>query len=157
MNPNLDKIKQIRLFLLKEIEQLTVEQLNKIPEGFNNNIIWNLAHLVASMQSLCYIRADLPLAIHDKYVSPYLTNTKPLQFLSAKEIEDIKSYLIATIDILQTDLDKGIFNNYTPSPNVFKWYKINLNTIDDALAFLLYHDGYHTGSIMALKRLVNNN
>ncbi|MEP7128170.1 MAG: DinB family protein [Chitinophagales bacterium] len=157
MNANLEKLKQIRLFLLKEIEPLTIEQLNKIPEGFNNNIIWNMAHLVASMQALCYKRAGLPLAIDEKYVSLYLANTKPSEFLSAKEMEEIKDHLIATIDILQIDLDKNIFNNYTPSPNVLKLYKINLSTIDDALDFLLYHDGYHTGSIMALKRLVNNN
>src|SRR5690606_33434819 len=33
---------------------LTPEQLLAVPKGFHNNILWNLGHLVASQQVLCY-------------------------------------------------------------------------------------------------------
>jgi hypothetical protein len=32
----------------------TLEQLNKIPEGYNNNLIWNIAHVVVVQQMLVY-------------------------------------------------------------------------------------------------------
>jgi hypothetical protein len=42
MNPQIDTLKKVRAVLLEGIKDLTTEQLNKIPQGYNNNIIWNL-------------------------------------------------------------------------------------------------------------------
>lgn len=55
--PQVTALKKLRFAILKTIEQLPTEQLNKVPDGFNNNIIWNVAHLIASQQNLCYIKA----------------------------------------------------------------------------------------------------
>ena len=49
MNLHIDKLKKSRKLTLKVIEGLTIEQLNKIPTGFSNNIIWNFCHV-----SLCF-------------------------------------------------------------------------------------------------------
>jgi hypothetical protein len=150
----IDKIKSIRQFLLNQIADLSPEQLNKIPEGYNNNIIWNLAHLVCAQQSICYLRAAQPIKIEDKYFSPFLTNTKPDAFLYSQEIETIKSLFTSTIDELQTDYDNKVFERYTASPNILRVYGVKLDTIDDALEFLLYHEGFHSGYIISLKHLV---
>ena len=40
------------------------------------------------------------------------------------------------------------FNSYMTSP------KVELNTIEDAIAFNVFHEGLHLGSIMALARAV---
>ncbi len=154
MDKRIEKIKIFRRFLLTQIIELTDEQLNKIPEGYNNNIIWNLGHLICAQQSICYIRAGQPIIVNNKYFSPYLTNTKPNTFINGQEIENIKKLLISSIDDLQTDFDKKIFDNYVPSPNILKIYGIELNTIEDALEFILYHEGFHSGYIISLKHLV---
>lgn len=150
----IEKIKQTRLFLLRQIEGLTAEQLNKIPDGFNNNIIWNLAHLICAEQSLCYLRSGLTIKVDDKYFSPYRTTTKPAEFIDEREIEAIKKLFIGSIDELQADYDKKVFENYTPSENILKVYGVELKTIDDALDFILYHEGFHSGYIASLKRIV---
>jgi len=155
MDKRIDKIKKFRLFLLEQIKGLTDEQLNKIPNGFNNNIIWNLTHLICAQQGICYLRAGQAALVPDKYIAPFFTNTKPERFISRQEIEEISGLFISTIDSLQTDYDKKIFDNYTASPNVFRIYGIEISNIDDALEFLLYHEGYHCGTIVALKRLVS--
>ena len=154
MNTRLDQIKKLRLFLLKEVDQLDEGQLNKIPAGFNNNIIWNMAHMVAALQVICYRRADVPLTIGDNYISPFLTNTKPGSYINRGEIEIIKGLLISTVDTLQIDYAKNIFTHYTPSPNVLKMYNISLDSIEDAIVFLHFHDGFHIGQILSLKHLV---
>jgi hypothetical protein len=41
------------------LDGLSIEQLNKIPTGFNNNIIWNFAHIVVSTQTLVYVRTGI--------------------------------------------------------------------------------------------------
>ena len=48
---------------------LTIEELNKIPEGFNNNIIWNFGHVIVSQQIICYKLSNQPLKVSDEYVN----------------------------------------------------------------------------------------
>jgi len=151
----IDKIKKIRMFLIEQITDLTDEQLNKIPAGYNNNIIWNLAHLICAQQGLCYLRGGQQAIVPDKYIAPFFTNTKPERTIATEEIHEIKKLFLDTIDQLHLDYDKKIFGSYVPSPNIFKVYGIELKDIDDALDFLLYHEGYHSGYILALKKLVS--
>jgi len=42
MDKRIEKIKRFREFLLAQMKGLTTEELNKIPAGYNNNIIWNI-------------------------------------------------------------------------------------------------------------------
>ncbi len=157
MNPKLEHLKKFRNFLLNEIKELNAEQLNKIPAGFNNNIIWNLGHLVSATQAIYYRRAGVQIAIKDKYFTPFLTNTKPEYFINTEEIEQIKELLINNIDTLQTDYNNKRFGNYTKSENIERVYGIAVLNIDDAIDFIQYHDGYHSGYILALKHLLKNN
>jgi hypothetical protein len=154
MNNKLDKIKNFRLYLLRQIENLSVDQLNHIPSGYNNNIIWNLAHLMAAQQNLCYVRAGLPAAIGDRYFTPYMPGTKPDGFVNEKDIKEIKELLITSMDAWQSDLDKSKFVNYSPSVMIPKVYGFEVSDIEDVMEYLLYHDGYHAGCILSLKHLV---
>lgn len=154
MNKNLDKIKNFRLYLLKQIENLTEDQLNYIPSGYNNNIIWNLAHVVAAQQNMCYVRAGLPVAIEDKYFTPYMPGTKPSAFVSEEDVKAIKDLLIVSMDTLQSDLDQNKFVNYSPSVMIPKVYGFGIANIEEALEYLLYHEGYHSGCILSLKHFV---
>jgi hypothetical protein len=155
MDKKLEKIKKFRFFILDQISNLTAKQLNAIPEGFSNNILWNLGHLVATVQAICYKRAGLPITIDDRYFTPFLPTTKPDDVISTEEIEVIKNLLISTIDTLQTDLDNKVFGNYTKSERIEQVYGVNISTIEDALEFLLYHEGVHSGYIARLKQFVS--
>ncbi|MFT3750223.1 MAG: DinB family protein [Agriterribacter sp.] len=155
MDTRIEKIKKMRAFLISQIAALTIEQLNTIPGGFNNNIIWNITHLICAQQGICYVRSGQEAIVPGKFIAPFFTGTKPERYIDPNEIQEIKSLFISTIDQLQTDYDKKIFDSYTPSPNIFKLYGIEIKDIDDALAFILYHEGYHSGCILALRKLVS--
>jgi len=45
MKIQFDILTKTRAIVLHYIDGLTLEQLHVIPEGFNNNIAWNIAHL----------------------------------------------------------------------------------------------------------------
>lgn len=154
MNKKLEHIKSFRHFVLKQISSLTSEQLNKVPEGYNNNIIWNLGHLVSTTQALCYKRAGLAITIDDKYVDPFLPTTTPANYITPEETEVINRLLISTIDTLQRDVENNIFSNYTKSERIEQVYSIKVSSIDDAIDFLLYHEGFHSGYILAMMHLV---
>ena len=54
MKIQFDILTKTRAIVLHYIDGLTLEQLHVIPEGFNNNIAWNIAHLVVTQQLLHY-------------------------------------------------------------------------------------------------------
>jgi hypothetical protein len=39
--------KTIREIFLKILDNHSLEQLNKIPAGYSNNLIWNIAHCIS--------------------------------------------------------------------------------------------------------------
>ncbi|HEY9002349.1 MAG TPA: DinB family protein [Mucilaginibacter sp.] len=151
MTKQIEIIRKTRAYLLKNLEGLTTEQYNKIPEGFNNNIIWNLGHLIAAQQGVCYLRGGLAPRVEEDIINSFKSGTKPERPLSEAEIENIKALLFSTLDLLEEDYNNNIFGRYTA------WttrYDVELASIDDAINFLPFHEGLHSGCTNALKRLV---
>lgn len=140
-----------RIELFKLISGLSIEQLNTVPAGYNNNIAWNLAHIVAAQQGVCYVRAGLKTIIPDEFYQAHKPETKPVKLYDAADIEHIRQLSLSTIEQLETDYAANIFTSYVP------WttrYGVELNNIDEAIRFLPFHDGWHTGYCMALRRAV---
>lgn len=151
MNANIHIIRHSRMQLAGLIDRTPLEQLNKIPQGFRNNIIWNIGHLLVSLEGLCYKRAGRPVCVDPVLVARYGGGTVPLGDADEKEVAEIKSLLVASVDQLEVDYVADCFKNYTP------WTTgagIPINTVEDALAFGAYHEGMHTGCISALKKLI---
>lgn len=141
-----------RTTMLGAISQLTIEQLNHIPAGFNNNIIWNLGHMVAAQQGVCYKRAGLELIhIDEDFFNAYKPGSKPEKFLDMAEFEEITGLMRLSLELLEKDMQTDMFNGYTT------WttrYGVDISNINEAVAFLPFHDGLHIGTIGALKKLV---
>lgn len=68
MKHALETTQKARLAFIHLCKDLTIEQLNKIPEGFNNNIVWNFGHIIVTQQMLCYGYSDLPLNVSNEMV-----------------------------------------------------------------------------------------
>lgn len=147
----IDQIKNTRRFILDLVKDLSTEQLNKIPVGFNNNIIWNIAHLTAAQQNLCYVRSGLLPAVPEQYISPFLSGTKPNAPIDALEIESIYLHFINSLDQFKKDYADRLFLTFDQWD---KRYGMKIKNIDDAIHFIPFHEGMHIGYIMALKKLV---
>jgi hypothetical protein len=151
MTKAIEIIKMPRLMILKAVEGLTLAQLNKIPTGFNNNIIWNLGHMIAAQQGVCYKRAGVTAIIDDEFWDTFRPDSKPGRFFDENDLAKIKGLFISTIDQLEIDLANNLFPNYTT------WttrYGAELTSIQDAVNFLPFHEGFHIGYITALKRAI---
>lgn len=151
IDKQIEILKLPRTHLLNFIGELSIEQLNKVPTGFNNNIIWNLGHIVAAQQGVCYRRAGLDTLVDPDFLKTYGADTKPERFIEATELEVIIELMQSTLDHLLTDYSNNLFSNYTP------WltrYGVHINNIDDAVKFLPFHEGLHSGYIWALRRVV---
>ncbi len=151
MKKQFEILRTTRAFLLSLLDLLSSEQLNKIPAGFNNNVIWNVAHMVAAQQGVCYVRAGLPLVIEDAFFQNYKPDTHPAAALSETQITEIKKLLFSTIDTLEMDYNEGLFN---ANPAWTNRYGVEHENIEQSITFLLFHDGLHIGYIMAMRKLL---
>ncbi|MCB0474968.1 MAG: DinB family protein [Flavobacteriaceae bacterium] len=151
MEKQFEILRQNRMAILKIMEAFSLNQLNKIPSGFKNNIAWNVAHLLVTQQLLCYALAELPMHLSEELIARYRKGTAPQQPMTQEELDLVKSLFVFLIDRFENDYQEGKFkkfSSYTTSTSIV------LNSIEDALTFNNYHEGIHTGSILALSKLV---
>jgi hypothetical protein len=149
MKNRFERYKKVRDFLLDTVHELTTEQLNHIPAGFSNNIIWNMGHVIAAQQAVCYRRAGLPLRIESHFFETFKPGTKPIVFFTSNEIDSVKSLLLSTIDDFEKDYITNEFTNYEI------WitrYGAQISNIEVAAEFIFFHEGIHLGCVMALKK-----
>ena len=146
-----DTIRQNRNILAQILMQTPREQLLKVPEGFSNNIWWNMAHVVVTHQLLLYNLSNLPMATNEHLVRSFRKGTFPKGLPSDEEIMEIETLLLSTAEKAKTDYAKEIFKEYRPYTTSVG---VTLSSFEDALSFNTFHEGLHLGVIMSLKKLV---
>ena len=112
MNLTFDISRTSRRMIAPFLENYTLEQLNTIPEGFNNNLIWNIAHIVVTQQLLVYKLAGLPMMVSDELVERYKKGTKTEHQATQEEVDEIFTLLHSTIEQTEKDIEKNLFQNY---------------------------------------------
>ena len=144
-----------RKAFIRLIDELTLDQLNEIPEGFNNNIIWNFGHIVVSTQTLSYTRTGIREGVNwVKYVDAYAKGTKPTYYVSQEEVDDLKEIALRSIAAIEADYNAGVFRHVTAYETAT--YGASLNSIEDVLITSVGHDNLHYGYATAQKRIINN-
>ncbi len=143
--------KNSRKTLSHFLDTTSLEKLNKIPEGFNNNIIWNIAHIIVVQQMLSYKLSGLPMLISDEMVAKYMRGTKPTKDITQYEKDEIHSLLLETINKTEVDYYDGIFNNFQEYTSLSGFTMRNIN---DALPFNYYHEAVHVGIIMSIMKFL---
>lgn len=141
-----------RELLQKFIENHTLEQLNTIPDGFKNNIIWNIGHVIVTQQLLAYKLSGLAMMVTDEMVAKYQKGSAPQGSVAQEEVDAIKSLLFTTITKTQEDLENGLFQNYMEY--TVSTANFTLKSIEDAMQFNNFHEGIHIGIIMQLRKFV---
>lgn len=142
-----------RANVLKTIEDLAIEELNTIPSGFKNNIVWNLGHLVVTQQLLCYKLSGLEMYIDNDFVNKYKKGSEINFEVTEEEVDVIKKQLLELPKQLVVDYDSSTFKSFSEYPTS---YNFTLNSIDDAIQFNNVHEGLHFGYIMAIKKALHN-
>lgn len=138
-----------RKILNSFLGEYSLEKLNKVPVGFNNNLIWNIAHVIVTQQLLIYNLSNLPMLIKDEMVEKYRKGTKVENDAKQEEVNEIKELLFSTVERMKADYEMGVFkdyNSYTTSTNS------TMTCVEEAIAFNNFHEGIHLGYILALKK-----
>lgn len=144
---------QARKAFIQLIDSLSVEELNEIPAGFKNNIIWNFGHIVVTTPALCYLRTGIwenGSAI--KYLDDFKKDSVPSRQITEAEIAELKVLAISTIESIQEDYKKGVFNEAKPFAT--GTYGAEMNSIEEVLITSSGHDNMHFGYALAQRKLV---
>jgi hypothetical protein len=137
--------------LEKFLDNYSLEQLNKVPTGFNNNLIWNIAHIIVVQQMLVYNLSGLPMMVSQEMIDSYKRGTKPERDLTQPEVDEIKNLLFSTIAQTKKDSENGIFKNFQEFTSMSGY---TMKTAQDAMAFNYYHEATHTGIMMGIRKFV---
>lgn len=145
-------LRKNRELFIELVNGLNLEQLNKIPEGFNNNIAWNFGHAVVTPQALCYIRSGVQPGKQIEYFDKYKKGSKPESFIEQSEIDELKNLAFSTLDTIEEDIKNNMFANITPFATSTYGYEIN--NVEEILACSLTHDAMHYGIAYAQRKIV---
>lgn len=143
--------KTSRNLLLNFLENHSLEQLNKIPEGFANNLIWNIGHIVTVQQMLVYKLSGLGMMISDEMVDTYKKGTKPEREITKEEVDEIKNLLFSTLEKTKEDFANEIFDEYMEFTTGVGF---TIKSVKAAVEFNNYHEALHTGIMMQIKKFI---
>ena len=144
-----------RQMLVNSIDKMDDEILDIIPEGFNNNIRWNLAHLVVTPGILTYrlMGREIPF-ISEEFVNSAKKGSNPDSFSLNEDFgkKHLCELVIETVKRAQRDYDELSKLSFKPYETSTGYVIDNLSS---ALAFSNIHDGLHIGHIRMLARLIS--
>lgn len=145
----LDITRKTRQSTIQIVDALDPGVLTVIPRGFSNHVLWNVGHLVVTMQSLVYGLSGLPLGIPDEMFAAFRKGTSPENGIASVPYAEIRAAFLSFPDKIEADLRASRFKQYreyTTTPGV------TLTDVSDALWFNLFHEGLHLGTVLALRK-----
>jgi hypothetical protein len=143
---------QDRLLIGGALVGLSESNYLAIPSGFDNNIAWNLGHIIVTQQALHYRLSGLSTVTTREDVAMFKTGSSPTDWEQAPDIDRLLALLAETAPKLKEDYEADRFTTFTPYTTSTG---IILPSIDHALSFNNFHEGLHLGAILALRNLLN--
>ena len=140
-----------RKVLLGFLEKYSIEELNKIPEGFSNNLIWNIGHIIVVQQLLIYKLSGLPTMVSNEMIEKYQKGTKPEHNVTQEEVDEIKVLLFSTLEKTKQDFAENIFQNYLEFTSMSGF---TMKSAANAIEFNNYHEAVHTGIMMQIRKFI---
>ncbi|MGO4499320.1 DinB family protein [Paenibacillus sp. 2RAB27] len=141
----------IRQSTIKAVAGLSESTIDHIPEGFNNNIRWNLGHIYTVQEKFAFHFAGEPLQLPENFDRLFAKGTKPADW--HEKLPSLEELLVLLAEqpkriqeVLQDRLDERVAKPFTTGSGLL------LNTIGEFLNFTLYHEGMHFNTITILKR-----
>jgi energy-converting hydrogenase Eha subunit H len=151
MGKSISISRQTRRNFIELINSLSVEQLNEIPLGLNNNIVWNFGHIVVTQQILCYVLAGVSPKMDQVLIEKYRKGAKPEVIVDQAEIDTLISLANSLLNDLEMDLGTDLFSNYK---TYLTSYGFELTCIEDAIDYFVVHESMHYGVALTIKKLV---
>ena len=147
-----ERLNFVRTATVNTLEKIDESKWDQQPEGFSNTIKWNAGHIYLVMEGLM-TKAAPGLETNIKEYAPFFSpGTKPSDW---PDTVPSKEKVIQLLVDQQTRIQQHFQGRLSDQPaNEIMIGPLKLETIDDLLNFLLFHEGMHLGTIQAQMKLV---
>ncbi|TCM95887.1 DinB family protein [Paenibacillus sp. BK033] len=146
----------VRQVTLNAVRGLPEAVLDVVPEGFNNNMRWNLGHIYVVQERFAFHFAGEPVLLPDSFERWFAKGTKPGDWQEEQLpkldtlLELLAAQPIRIAEKLHDRLEEQTAMPFTTGTGV------PLHTVGEFLSYTLYHEGIHFNSISLLKRFAAN-
>ncbi|TGE32213.1 DinB family protein [Desulfosporosinus sp. Sb-LF] len=146
-----NQLKVIRSNTINTVKELGENQADLVPEGFNNNIRWNLGHVYLSQERFAFNFAQEPMVVPNGFTELFGRDSKPSEWKVQPPtlpvlIQLLEDQTNRIEEKLSNRLDEVVANPLTMPSG------LTLKTIGEYLIFSMYHEGMHVQTINMLKR-----
>ncbi len=137
-----------RSFFLNHLEALDGETAAIQPEGFNNNILWHVGHVLTTAEYFMFGFPEKSSNLPQYYLELFNRGTSPADWKGeVPTLSELKQQLgdqlvrIKEIpeERLQEKLEKTFFN---------------FQVFGELVNFAVFHETYHLGQMHAIKRVI---
>lgn len=144
-----ERIAAVRGHLASVAESVPAERWEAVPPGFSNSVLWNVAHVVVTLELLTYGRCGLELVVPPKLIEQARKGTAPADWTAPPDRDAVMELLVDSPKRLARDIEAGWFTAFEPYATSAG---VTLGSLADALTFDLYHEGMHAGTLLGLRR-----
>ncbi|MEO7424158.1 MAG: DinB family protein [Fibrobacteria bacterium] len=142
----------LRAFTLKFLMTMEAEEAMRIPEGFRNNLHWQLGHLLYTQDVILFEGCGMPSPFPSAFPGYFGMGTSPRDYDPL--IPDWDE-LLALARRHHRSLPEQVTGHlHQPLPAPRKLMNISMLTAGDTLPFLLAHEGEHLGHIKRLRKFL---
>ncbi|MBV7331491.1 DinB family protein [Chloroflexi bacterium TSY] len=152
MSYSLPILRHTRNSIYKAVKDLTPRQCLTVPDGHDNNVAWNLGHIIAVQQRICYLRSGLDAYVSDEMTAMYLPGTSPADWEIEPDTEELVALLMDHQEKIEADYAAGKFGGTFEEMKTTSG--LHVPDFETALIFNIYHESQHFGMILALNNFV---
>jgi hypothetical protein len=140
------QLESYRSYILGVLENVTVEEAEVIPKGFNNNIRWNLGHIYLDqylwIQAVTKEKASVP----EQFNAWFGYGTSPADFTSeTPSLEELKTLLKNQPSEIVAAYGHRLEEEFPPT-------EMGMHTSEQVLVRTIFHEGMHLQTILDIKK-----
>ncbi|MFC0558260.1 DinB family protein [Halalkalibacter alkalisediminis] len=139
---------------ISSIQSASPEQLDLVPEDFNNSIRWNAGHILAISESLLKHSERYVPVLPPAYKDFFFMGTSPKDWKEdPPSIEDILVMSAKQVESIQK-----LFENdaHSPLKQPFELKGHTFDNLTEIISFITFHEGLHLGAIRTLLKATSS-
>ena len=149
-----DILLETRQKLHEQLSELTREQWFAQPDGFANNIAWNVGHLIMAQQGLVYRRLGVEGYITPEFASLYRPGTSPADWETQPDTAELLKLFVELPQKMVDDVVAGKFDNFEKPEDAQGVFGPPQSALH-AMIGNQHHEGIHRGNIDDILSFIN--
>ncbi|WP_433957188.1 DinB family protein [Cytobacillus horneckiae] len=143
-----NQLETYRSDILSVLENVTGEEAEVIPKGFNNNIRWNMGHIFLDqylwIEALTKEKGD----VSEQFNSWFGFGTSPGNFnIETPSFEQLKTLLKLQPTNIKEKYGSRLEEIFPPT-------EMGMQTIEQVLIRTIFHEGMHLQAIVDIKKCI---